>query len=161
MVAALVFIIIRTSKSSPVMREKWLPTLLKASRVISCIYRMLSIYRLFIGLQMKTHEILFKKYLNFIPCGDVNVNLYNPLHLILIQGFHDSLSAQGYLPFILKPTRLLPGKHKYSPLDQMWCNYSGGYDCFSCVINHDLSDRICPAIIYIKTSNKFEILFGN
>ena len=31
---------------------------------------------------------------------------------------------------------------KYYLLDQMWCNYSGGYDCLSDVINYDLSDHI-------------------
>ena len=30
----------------------------------------------------------------------------------------------------------------------MWCIYSGGYDCFSGVINYDLSDHMLSYYIY-------------
>ena len=151
MMAALVFIIIRTSKLSPVVREKWLPILLKAFRVLSCIYRMLSIYRLFSNentpdiIEFLNIKIFLLNKKKDIDCDDFN--------LTSIDEFVSFLSGKGYFPLILKPTRLSPENQvtKYSLLDQMWCNYSGGYDCLSGVISYDLSEHIPIVIIYMKS----------
>ena len=62
------------------------------------------------------------KILNSILCGDINVNLYNPLYLTSIEKCVNSLSGQGYFLLILKPIRLAPENPvtKYSLFDQMW-----------------------------------------
>ena len=105
---------------------------------------------------------LIQKNVNFMLRGDFNVNLYNPLHLTPIDEFVNSLSGQGYFPKILKPTKLSPENPitKYSLLDQMWCNSSGGYDCLSGVINCDLLDHMLSYYIY-EIAEKFKILFEN
>ena len=124
---ALVFIII-ISKLSSVVREQWFPILLKLFRVImylsqvihlSCFYRPPNEY-----LNHKIFPII-SKHVNSMLCGDLNVNLYNPLHLTSIDEFVNSLSCQGYFRLILKPTILSPEDPvtKYSLLDQMWCHY--------------------------------------
>ena len=122
----------------------------------------LSVDSIFTDLQMKTCEILSRQRKSIL-CGYFNVTLHNPLRLTSIDEFVNSLSGQGYFRFILKPTRLSPENPvaKCSLLYQMWCNYSGGYDCLSGLINYYLSDHVPSYYIYEIPEKKFKILFGN
>ena len=51
---------------------------------------------------------------------------------------------------------------KYYLLDQMWCNYYGGYDHLSGVINYDFSDNMpCYYIGCMIYPKQLKISFGN
>ena len=74
---------------------------------LSCFYRPPNEnIRDFIDLLNNNIFPLIPKNANSILCGDFNANLFNPLHLTLIDEFVNSLSGQGYFSLILKPTRL-------------------------------------------------------
>lgn len=88
---------------------------------------------------------------NTVLCGDLNINLFNPLNLISIDQFVSIMMGHGFFPFINRPSRLSPNNPftKYSLLDQIWLNFSPDYNIDSGVIMVDISDHM-PVMCEIK-----------
>ena len=61
-----------------------------------------------------------------VLCGDMNLNLFNPLKLNYISHFIDCLLELGLLPLINIPTKYNPNNNitKYALLDQFWVSSS-------------------------------------
>jgi hypothetical protein len=90
-------------------------------------------------------------------CGDMNVNLFNPLRLRPIDEFIHNFIGYGYYPIITKPTRITEENPitKFSLLDQIWCNFSVN-DLISGVIDCELSDHLPSYFIMVTDSVSLE-----
>lgn len=81
---------------------------------------------------------------NSILCGDININLFNPLNSNHIDNFMNNMSGHGFYSVIDKATRLSPENAitKYSLIDHIWFNFHPRDEVESGVVLLEISDHM-------------------
>ena len=85
-----------------------------------------------------------------ITCGDININLLNPLNLNSITSFIALMVFTSYINVINCPTKYNPIT-KSSLIDHFWVNFSSAF-FHSGVTCEDMSDHFLP-FMYLNISN--------
>jgi hypothetical protein len=92
-----------------------------------------------------------------IICGDLNINLFNPLSLPSVANFYNGMLGLGFFPVITVPTRFSPDNSitKFSLLDHIWSNCILGCNHRSGAIDYEITDHL--PVFYIFSAGPSNI----